>query len=80
MIDRTAAWVADSAGGRLVAGAAGAPGPKRATIDSRTAAEGDVIVVAGKGHEQGQEFEGGRKIAFDDVRVAREALRARVVA
>ncbi len=44
------------------------------------AAAGDVVVIAGKGHEQGQEFEGGRKIAFDDVTVAREALRARLVA
>jgi UDP-N-acetylmuramoyl-L-alanyl-D-glutamate--2,6-diaminopimelate ligase len=33
-----------------------------------------VVVIAGKGHEQGQEFEGGRKIPFDDVTVAREAL------
>ena len=41
-----------------------------------TAAEGDVVVIAGKGHEQGQEFEGGRKEPFDDVTVAREALRA----
>ena len=41
---------------------------------------GDVVVIAGKGHEQGQEFEGGRKIPFDDVTVAREALRARLVA
>src|SRR4051812_43748529 len=37
---------------------------------------GDVVVIAGKGHEQGQEFEGGRKEPFDDVTVAREALRA----
>ena len=36
---------------------------------------GDVLVIAGKGHEQGQEFEGGRKIPFDDVTVAREILR-----
>jgi UDP-N-acetylmuramoyl-L-alanyl-D-glutamate--2,6-diaminopimelate ligase len=36
---------------------------------------GDVVVIAGKGHEQGQEFEGGRKEPFDDVTVAREALR-----
>ena len=27
-------------------------------------------MIAGKGHEQGQEFEGGRKIPFDDVTVA----------
>jgi UDP-N-acetylmuramoyl-L-alanyl-D-glutamate--2,6-diaminopimelate ligase len=37
---------------------------------------GDAVVIAGKGHEQGQEFEGGRKIPFDDRDVAREALRA----
>jgi UDP-N-acetylmuramoyl-L-alanyl-D-glutamate--2,6-diaminopimelate ligase len=37
---------------------------------------GDVLVIAGKGHEQGQEFAGGRKEPFDDVTVAREALRA----
>jgi UDP-N-acetylmuramoyl-L-alanyl-D-glutamate--2,6-diaminopimelate ligase len=41
-----------------------------------TARPGDVVVIAGKGHEQGQEFEGGRKEPFDDVTVAREALRA----
>ncbi|HST40732.1 MAG TPA: cyanophycin synthetase, partial [Conexibacter sp.] len=40
------------------------------------AAAGDVVVIAGKGHEQGQEFEAGRKLPFDDVTVAREALRA----
>ena len=39
------------------------------------AQEGDVVVIAGKGHEQGQEFEDGRKEPFDDVTVAREALR-----
>jgi UDP-N-acetylmuramoyl-L-alanyl-D-glutamate--2,6-diaminopimelate ligase len=44
------------------------------------AATGDVVVVAGKGHEQGQEFEDGRKLPFDDATVAREALRARLVA
>jgi len=39
------------------------------------AAPGDAIVIAGKGHEQGQEFAGGQKLPFDDVAVAREALR-----
>ena len=36
---------------------------------------GDTVVIAGKGHEQGQEFEGGRKIPFDDREVARAELR-----
>jgi UDP-N-acetylmuramoyl-L-alanyl-D-glutamate--2,6-diaminopimelate ligase len=55
---------------------------RRAAIDRAIAVAepGDIVVVAGKGHEQGQEFEGGRKIPFDDVTVAREALRARLVA
>jgi UDP-N-acetylmuramoyl-L-alanyl-D-glutamate--2,6-diaminopimelate ligase len=49
---------------------------RRAAIASAigSARPGDVVVIAGKGHEQGQEFEGGRKIPFDDVTVAREAL------
>ena len=39
------------------------------------AAGGDTVVIAGKGHEQGQEFEAGRKVPFDDRDVAREELR-----
>lgn len=41
---------------------------------------GDVVVIAGKGHEQGQEFKAGRKIPFDDATVAREALRGAALA
>jgi UDP-N-acetylmuramoyl-L-alanyl-D-glutamate--2,6-diaminopimelate ligase len=33
----------------------------------------DVVVIAGKGHEQGQET-AGKKLPFDDRLVAREAL------
>jgi UDP-N-acetylmuramoyl-L-alanyl-D-glutamate--2,6-diaminopimelate ligase len=36
---------------------------------------GDAVVIAGKGHEQGQEFEAGRKVPFDDREVAAEELR-----
>jgi len=41
---------------------------------------GDVVVIAGKGHEQGQEFAAGRKIPFDDATVARDALKGPAVA
>jgi UDP-N-acetylmuramoyl-L-alanyl-D-glutamate--2,6-diaminopimelate ligase len=43
------------------------------------AAAGDVVVVAGKGHEQGQEA-AGVITPFDDVTVSREALRAAMAA
>ncbi|HEY2719206.1 MAG TPA: UDP-N-acetylmuramoyl-L-alanyl-D-glutamate--2,6-diaminopimelate ligase [Solirubrobacteraceae bacterium] len=55
---------------------------ERATaIDEAIAAArtGDVLVIAGKGHEQGQELAGGRKVPFDDAAVARKALRVRRV-
>jgi UDP-N-acetylmuramoyl-L-alanyl-D-glutamate--2,6-diaminopimelate ligase len=38
------------------------------------AGEGDVVVIAGKGHEQGQQF-ADHTIPFDDREVARDALR-----
>ena len=40
------------------------------------AEDGDVVVIAGKGHEQGQDV-GGAVTPFDDREVAREALRER---
>jgi UDP-N-acetylmuramoyl-L-alanyl-D-glutamate--2,6-diaminopimelate ligase len=39
-----------------------------------TAAPGDTVVIAGQGHEQGQELADGRRIPFDDREVAREEL------
>jgi UDP-N-acetylmuramoyl-L-alanyl-D-glutamate--2,6-diaminopimelate ligase len=49
---------------------------RRAAIERaiESAAAGDVVVIAGKGHEQGQEF-ADRTIPFDDREVARAALR-----
>jgi UDP-N-acetylmuramoyl-L-alanyl-D-glutamate--2,6-diaminopimelate ligase len=49
---------------------------RRAAIASalEDARPGDTVVIAGKGHEQGQEFENGRKIPFDDRTVAAELL------
>jgi UDP-N-acetylmuramoyl-L-alanyl-D-glutamate--2,6-diaminopimelate ligase len=52
--------------------------PDRSSAIARAVAlagPGDVVVIAGKGHEQGQEI-GGEKHPFDDRVVAREALRA----
>jgi UDP-N-acetylmuramoyl-L-alanyl-D-glutamate--2,6-diaminopimelate ligase len=51
--------------------------PDRAAAIARAvegAGEGDVVVIAGKGHEQGQEL-ADRTISFDDREVARDALR-----
>ena len=72
---------------QIVAGVAPASAPsvqvevdRRAAIDRAIAQarEGDVVVIAGKGHEQGQELAGGVKTPFDDVQVARAALRRRI--
>jgi UDP-N-acetylmuramoyl-L-alanyl-D-glutamate--2,6-diaminopimelate ligase len=78
------AGVARAGGAEPVTGADGTPSV-RSIADRAQAIEeaiagaqvGDVVVIAGKGHEQGQEFAGGRKQPFDDVAVAGEALRAR---
>ncbi len=68
---------------RVEQGRGGAPVRVRSLSDRRaaiaqaiaTGRSGDVLVIAGKGHEQGQEFENARKLPFDDATVAREALR-----
>jgi UDP-N-acetylmuramoyl-L-alanyl-D-glutamate--2,6-diaminopimelate ligase len=65
----------------IEAGAARGGGTYRAVIDRREAiavalAEaqaGDVVLVAGKGHEQGQQF-ADRTVPFDDREVVRESL------
>ena len=66
--------------GEIVRGAP--PGELEVEADRRAAIEQaialadarDVVVIAGKGHEQGQELR-GEKLPFDDRAVAREALR-----
>jgi UDP-N-acetylmuramoyl-L-alanyl-D-glutamate--2,6-diaminopimelate ligase len=65
--------------GEIVAGAAGdvevEPDRREAIARAIDAAQdGDVVVIAGKGHEQGQQF-ADRTVPFDDRDVAREALR-----
>jgi UDP-N-acetylmuramoyl-L-alanyl-D-glutamate--2,6-diaminopimelate ligase len=83
--------IAEIMGGVTTAAGArhGGPGsaapPVRSVPDRREAIaeaiasgrRGDVLVIAGKGHEQGQELAGGRKVPFDDVAVARQALGGR---
>ena len=63
---------------------AGLVAPERAVIEIdrrlaiaralREARTGDIVLVLGKGHESGQEFEARRTVPFDDRTVAREAL------
>jgi UDP-N-acetylmuramoyl-L-alanyl-D-glutamate--2,6-diaminopimelate ligase len=65
--------------GEIVAGTVGEVDvePDRREAIARAielAQEGDVVVIAGKGHEQGQQF-ADRTLPFDDRDVAREALR-----
>jgi UDP-N-acetylmuramoyl-L-alanyl-D-glutamate--2,6-diaminopimelate ligase len=74
--------------GEILAGARADAGHAVEAVVERRAAiaraislarDGDVVVIAGKGHEQGQEFAGGHKIPFDDAEVAREQLRSATV-
>jgi UDP-N-acetylmuramoyl-L-alanyl-D-glutamate--2,6-diaminopimelate ligase len=41
----------------------------------RIAQPHDIVIIAGKGHEQGIEFADGRKVPFDDREAARQELR-----
>jgi UDP-N-acetylmuramoyl-tripeptide--D-alanyl-D-alanine ligase len=56
MIDREAGWVAHAAGGRLVAGDPGGPGPRRAVVDSRELEPGDLFVGLVGENADGGEF------------------------
>jgi UDP-N-acetylmuramoyl-L-alanyl-D-glutamate--2,6-diaminopimelate ligase len=75
--EQPATIVAEVAAGAEVAPELEVEVDRRAAIAAALAraGPGDTVVIAGKGHEQGQEFEGGRKIPFDDREVAREELR-----
>jgi UDP-N-acetylmuramoyl-L-alanyl-D-glutamate--2,6-diaminopimelate ligase len=76
--ERPAAIVAE-----VLAGTEGGGAEVESEVDRRAAIAlalgrarpGDAVVIAGKGHEQGQEFAEGRKVPFDDRLVAREELR-----
>jgi UDP-N-acetylmuramoyl-L-alanyl-D-glutamate--2,6-diaminopimelate ligase len=79
------AGVARVQGSGRVGASANGGSPVRSLVDRAVAIDeaiararpGDVLVIAGKGHEQGQEFADGHKQPFDDVTVARKSLRLR---
>ncbi len=73
------AIIAEILGGAR-AGALEVEADRRAAIRRglAAAAPDDVVLVAGKGHEQGQELAGGVVLPYDDVAEARAALRERV--
>ncbi|MFN2615586.1 MAG: UDP-N-acetylmuramoyl-tripeptide--D-alanyl-D-alanine ligase [Thermoleophilaceae bacterium] len=56
MMDRDAAWVAEAAGGRLLAGDRHEPGPERAVIDTRQLRPGDLFVGLRGTRVDGGEF------------------------
>ena len=74
MIALTLAEVAELTGGELT-GPADLAVTGAVTLDSRTVAPGDTLLVAGKGHETGQEV-AGTVHPFDDRIVLREVLAA----
>jgi UDP-N-acetylmuramoyl-tripeptide--D-alanyl-D-alanine ligase len=55
-MDRPASWIAEAAGGRLVAGDPQTPGPRRAVIDSREVGEGDLFIGLRGEHADGGDF------------------------
>ncbi len=71
IVAEVVAGTEDAAGGRVEVEV-----DRRAAIALafERARSGDTVLIAGKGHEQGQEFENGRKVSFDDREVAREEL------
>jgi UDP-N-acetylmuramoyl-L-alanyl-D-glutamate--2,6-diaminopimelate ligase len=69
--------------GAIVGEIAAGGEPDEVELDRRRAIEravemarpGDVVLVAGRGHETEQELAGGRTVPFDDRDVVRDALR-----